>query len=144
MNLQALCKEAEVEFYDAELIHENGKQIYRVSIVKKNGVNLDDCVRVSEILSPLFDVEAPVQGEYFLEVSSPGLERKLTKLQHFVLSVGEKVQITTCEKEKFVAEIVSVSNTDSNKVQILLKNDEKGEFSLDFNDIKKAKTFVQW
>ncbi|QWU79518.1 ribosome maturation factor RimP [Campylobacter novaezeelandiae] len=140
MNLEALCKEAGLDFYDDELVSENTKKIYRVYVMKKGGVNLDDCARLSEILSPLFDVEPPVNGEYFLEVSSPGLERKLTKLDHFKKSINELVKITTNEKEKLKAKIISVE--DENITLENLENQEK--ITLNFNDIKKARTFVEW
>lgn len=140
MNLEALCKEAGLDFYDDELVSENGKKIYRVYVMKKGGVNLDDCARLSEILSPLFDVEPPVNGEYFLEVSSPGLERKLTKLDHFQKSINELVKITTNEKEKLKAKIIGVE--DENITLENLENQEK--ITLNFNNIKKARTFVEW
>lgn len=140
MNLEALCKEAGLDFYDDELVSENGKKIYRVYVMKKGGVNLDDCARLSEILSPLFDVEPPVNGEYFLEVSSPGLERKLTKLDHFQKSINELLKITTNEKEKLKAKIIGVE--DENITLENLENQEK--ITLNFNNIKKARTFVEW
>ena len=140
MNLEALCKEAELSFYDDELVSENGRKIYRIYVQKEGGVNLDDCARLSEILSPIFDVEPPVNGEYFLEVSSCGLERKLNKLEHFLKSINELVKITTNEKEKIEAKILSVENEN-----IILENLETQEkITINFNDIKKARTFVQW
>ncbi|EPV9155950.1 ribosome maturation factor RimP [Campylobacter jejuni] len=140
MNLEALCKEAELSFYDDELVSENGRKIYRIYVQKEGGVNLDDCTRLSEILSPIFDVEPPVNGEYFLEVSSPGLERKLSKIEHFAKSIGELVKITTNEKEKFEAKIIAVD--DENITLENLENKEKT--TINFNDIKKARTFVEW
>ncbi|EDO6579080.1 ribosome maturation factor RimP [Campylobacter coli] len=140
MNLEALCKEAELSFYDDELVSENGKKIYRIYVQKEGGVNLDDCTKLSEILSPIFDVEPPVNGEYFLEVSSPGLERKLSKIEHFAKSIGELVKITTNEKEKFEAKIIAVDDEN-----ITLENLETQEkTTINFNDIKKARTFIQW
>ncbi|EAI2683649.1 ribosome maturation factor RimP [Campylobacter jejuni] len=141
MNLEALCKEAELSFYDDELVSENGKKIYRIYVQKEGGgVNLDDCAKLSEILSPIFDVEPPVNGEYFLEVSSPGLERKLSKIEHFAKSIGELVKITTNEKEKIEAKIIAVD--DENITLENLENKEKT--TINFNDIKKARTFIQW
>ncbi|KQI64025.1 ribosome maturation protein RimP, partial [Campylobacter jejuni CVM 41908] len=132
MNLEALCKEAELSFYDDELVSENGKKIYRIYVQKEGGVNLDDCARLSEILSPIFDVEPPVNGEYFLEVSSPGLERKLSKIEHFAKSIGELVKIATNEKEKIEAKILFVENGN-----IILENLEIQEkITINFNDIK--------
>ncbi|WP_139452201.1 ribosome maturation factor RimP [Campylobacter armoricus] len=140
MNLEALCKEVGLSFYDDELVSENGRKIYRIYVQKEGGVNLDDCAKLSEILSPIFDVEPPVNGEYFLEVSSCGLERKLSKLDHFAKSINELVKITTNEKEKIEAKIIAVN--DENITLENLKTQEK--ITINFNDIKKAKTFVQW
>ncbi|EKF1363254.1 ribosome maturation factor RimP [Campylobacter coli] len=147
MNLEALCKEVNLELYDSELTSENGKKIYRVYVMKpldekgeRRGVNLDDCAKLSEILSPIFDVEPPVNGEYFLEVSSPGLERKLSKIEHFAKSIGELAKITTNEKEKIEAKIIAVD--DENITLENLENKEKT--TINFNDIKKARTFVEW
>ena len=139
MNLEALCKEAGLNFYDDELVSENGKKIYRVYVQKQGGVKLDDCAKLSEILSPIFDVEPPVNGEYFLEVSSCGLERKLSKLDHFAKSINELVKITTNEKEKIEAKIISVNDEN---IHLEFLNGEKT--ILKFNDIKKARTFIIW
>ncbi|EAJ8746741.1 MULTISPECIES: ribosome maturation factor RimP [Campylobacter] len=138
MNLEALCKEAGLSFYDDELVSENGRKIYRIYVQKEGGVNLDDCARLSEILSPIFDVEPPVNGEYFLEVSSPGLERKLSKIEHFAKSIGELVKITTNEKEKFQGTLLEVKNE-----RILIEDSEE-KISIEIADIKKARTFVEW
>ncbi len=140
MNLEALCKEVGLSFYDDELVSENGRKIYRIYVQKEGGVNLDDCARLSEILSPIFDVEPPVSGEYFLEVSSCGLERKLSKIEHFAKSINELVKITTSEKEKLKAKIIGVE--DENITLENLENQEK--ITLNFNDIKKSRTFVEW
>ncbi|EMI4815739.1 ribosome maturation factor RimP [Campylobacter upsaliensis] len=138
MNLKALCEEAGVELYDSELVSENGKKIYRIYIMKEGGVSLEDCARLSEILSPIFDVEPPVSGEYFLEVSSAGLERKLSTLEHFEKSVGEMLKITTSEKEKIQGKLLKVEGEN-----IFLQG-EKAEICIEFSQVKKAKTFIEW
>ncbi|EMD0005815.1 ribosome maturation factor RimP [Campylobacter upsaliensis] len=138
MNLEALCGEAGVSLYDKELVSENGKKIYRVYIMKEGGVSLEDCARLSEILSPIFDVEPPVSGEYFLEVSSAGLERKLSTLEHFEKSVGEMLKITTSEKEKIQGKLLKVEGEN------IFLQDEKAEICIEFSQVKKAKTFIEW
>ncbi|EAH8539013.1 ribosome maturation factor RimP [Campylobacter upsaliensis] len=138
MNLKALCEEAGVELYDSELVSENGKKIYRIYIMKEGGVSLEDCARLSEILSPIFDVEPPVSGEYFLEVSSAGLERKLSTLEHFEKSVGEMLKITTSEKEKIQGKLLKVEGEN------IFLQDEKAEICIEFIQVKKAKTFIEW
>ena len=67
--------------------------VVRVYIDKPDGIGLDDCEKVSLAVSALLDVEDPLPGQYNLEVSSPGLERKLTKMQHFQRFMGETVKV---------------------------------------------------
>ena len=139
IDLNALCSECGVKFYADEFISENSRQIYRVYITKKNGVNLDDCEALSRLLSPILDVEPPTSGAFTLEVSSPGLERKLTTPSNFENSLGESVKITLKNGEKISGEILSF------KDEILkLKTTENNEISVNFNEIKKAKTYIEW
>ena len=69
--------------------------LVRLFIDKLDGIDLEDCEQVSLAVSALLDVEDPVPGNYNLEVSSPGLDRKLTKIEHFQRFEGEteKVQM---------------------------------------------------
>ena len=67
--------------------------VLRVFIDKPDGIGLHDCERVSLAVSALLDVEDPLPGHYDLEVSSPGLDRKLTKLEHFQRFEGETVKV---------------------------------------------------
>jgi ribosome maturation factor RimP len=67
--------------------------LVRLYIDKPDGIDLDDCEKVSRAVSALLDVEDPVPGNYNLEVSSPGLDRKLTKVAHFQRFTGETVKV---------------------------------------------------
>ena len=67
--------------------------LVRVFIDKPGGIDLDDCETVSRAVSALLDVEDPVPDNYNLEVSSPGLDRKLTKVEHFQRFEGETVKV---------------------------------------------------
>lgn len=68
--------------------------VVRVFIDKPDGIGLDDCEKVSLAVSAILDVEDPVPGNYDLEVSSPGLDRKLTKVEHFQRFIGEIVKVS--------------------------------------------------
>ncbi len=68
--------------------------LVRITIDKPEGIELSDCETVSNAVSALLDVEDPLQGEYNLEVSSPGLDRKLTKVKHFQRFEGETLKVT--------------------------------------------------
>ena len=67
--------------------------LIRVFIDKPEGIDLEDCEKVSLAVSALLDVEDPVPGNYHLEVSSPGLDRRLTKVEHFQRFAGETVKV---------------------------------------------------
>lgn len=67
--------------------------VIRIFIDRPEGVDIEDCEKVSRQVSALLDVEDPVPGHYTLEVSSPGLDRRLTKLEHFQRFTGEDVRI---------------------------------------------------
>jgi ribosome maturation factor RimP len=68
--------------------------LLQLTIDKPDGIDIDDCEKVSNAVSALLDVEDPVPGEYNLEVSSPGLDRKLTKVEHFQRFEGETLKVT--------------------------------------------------
>ena len=80
------------EMIDLE-VRTGGNGLVRLYIDKPQGVDLDDCEKVSLAVSALLDVEDPVPGNYNLEVSSPGLDRKLTKVEHFQRFTGETVKV---------------------------------------------------
>lgn len=67
--------------------------VLRVFIDSEKGIDLDDCETVSRQISTLLDVEDPIPGRYSLEVSSPGLDRPLTKAEHFRRFAGEDIRV---------------------------------------------------
>jgi len=68
--------------------------LVRLTIDKSDGIDLEDCEKVSHAVSALLDVEDPVASNYSLEVSSPGLDRKLTKVEHFQRFEGEILKVS--------------------------------------------------
>jgi ribosome maturation factor RimP len=73
--------------------HFGRRGLLRLYIDRAGGVTLEDCERVSEQIGALLDVEDPLPGSYVLEVSSPGLDRKLRTLEHFARFVGEQAKV---------------------------------------------------
>lgn len=137
--IEKIINELGCELYDTESTSENGRAIYRVYITKAGGVSMEDCENVSRMLSPIYDVMPPIAGDkWFLEVSSPGLERKLSKIEHFARSVGELAKITLTDKSVVLGEIKAVSDG------IITLSTADGEASVSFGDIKKARTYIEW
>ena len=81
------------ELVDLEVRLGGSGGMVRLFIDKPEGIDLEDCEKVSMAVSALLDVEDPVPGNYNLEVSSPGLDRKLTKVEHFQRFAGETVKV---------------------------------------------------
>jgi len=81
------------ELSDLELHVGGSDGVVRVFIDKPEGVDLTDCEIVSRQLSAVLDVEDPLPGHYRLEVSSPGLDRRLTKPEHFRRFTGETIRV---------------------------------------------------
>lgn len=136
--LISLIQNEGAKFYDTQIVNENSHNIYRVFITCEGGVNLDLCAKISNIISPLLDLNPPMQGKYLLEVSSPGLERKLSKTSHFLNSIGEIVKIKLQNSEKIIAKLV---NADEKGI-FLLCDDEEVYYLYD--DINTARTYIQW
>lgn len=70
-----------------------GKSLIRLYIDKPGGVTIDDCALVSRQVNALLGVETPIQGDYTLEVSSPGMDRRLFTKAHFEEQLGKLVAI---------------------------------------------------
>jgi ribosome maturation factor RimP len=87
-----------IEVVDVELLGGGKKRVLRIYIDKPGGVSHKDCEMMSQQVGTILDVEDVVPGlSYTLEVSSPGLERKLIRIRDFERSVGKKARIVLRE-----------------------------------------------
>jgi len=92
--IQPIISELLYELYHVEYIKENGDFYLRIYIDKEEGrISLNDCEAVSRRVSEILDVKDPIQDAYYLEVSSPGLNRGLYKEEHFKKFIGREVLI---------------------------------------------------
>lgn len=90
-----IAEAAGVEIYDVEYVKEGGDFYLRAYIDKPDGVDINDCERVSRALSDVLDEKDFIEGAYVLEVSSPGLGRTLKKDKHLEKSLNEEVEVKT-------------------------------------------------
>ncbi|MBD3670962.1 MAG: ribosome maturation factor RimP [Gammaproteobacteria bacterium] len=91
--IQPVVETMDYELVGIEHLSQGRHSVLRVYIDHENGITVDDCASVSHQISGLLDVEEPVQGNYSLEVSSPGLDRPLFTLEHFKRFAGATVQL---------------------------------------------------
>lgn len=87
-----------LQIISVEDVRENHMRIIRVIADKEGGLTVDDSVALNEALSDKLDEVDPIEGSYYLEVSSPGVERELKTDEDLHLSIGKKVFIKTYEK----------------------------------------------
>lgn len=89
----SIAEDLNFELVDLEYVKENGRYFLRVYIHKEGGINLDDCQKMSETLSGKLDQEDPINDTYYLEVSSPGLDRPLKTDRDLERNIGKDVEI---------------------------------------------------
>ncbi|MCW8108217.1 ribosome maturation factor RimP [Alteromonas ponticola] len=124
------------ELVGIEFVRAGKHSILRVFIDHENGITVDDCADVSHQASAILDVEDPINTEYNLEVSSPGMDRPLFKEKHYVASIGEVVQLRTRmpvdNRRNFKGKLLACENgnvsieVDGQQFQLAVANIEKG------------------
>ena len=104
-------------------------------------ITVDDCAKVSRAVSAVLDEKDPMENKYTLEVSSPGLDRPLTKITHFQRYIGYVVKIETSElvenRKRFKGTIDSVS--EDNKIELTM---EEEKYIIPFSAIVKSKLVI--
>lgn len=103
------------------------------------GMTVDHCADISRAVSALLDVEDPISGAYTLEVSSPGLDRPLTRAKDFVRFAGfeAKVEMNHVygDRRRFSGKLLGFAEEEA-AVRLLVDGEE---VDLPFSDVKKAK-----
>ena len=122
-------KDLGYELYDV-IYEKEAKDYYlRIFIDTPKGISLDDCEKVNDAINPILDEANYIKDQYFLEVSSPGVERRLRKDRHFEASIGKEVEVSLYSpiilKQEEITEKKKKSNTTKNISGILKSFDEK-------------------
>ena len=125
------------ELWGVEHIVQGRHSVVRVYIESPGGITVDDCATVSEQVSSILDVEDPITGEYTLEVSSPGMDRLLFKLEQYAGYVGEMVELRLRSafegRRKFKGILKGIEGDD-----VVVQIDDQ-EFLLPYGAIEKAR-----
>lgn len=90
---RAARKELGLIIWDVTFTKEGADWYLRIFIDKEGGVGIDDCVDLTRAINPVLDSEDPIPQEYTLEVSSPGINRKLTRPEHFEAFLEAPVRV---------------------------------------------------
>ena len=125
------------ELWGVEYNSRSRGSILRVFIDSLAGISLDDCVTVSRQVSALLDVEDPIFEEYELEVSSPGVDRRLFNKEQYSAFIGEKLHLLLRKPSKGKRKFVGVlSEVLSNEMVLQV---EDGEYRIPFDILEKVR-----
>jgi ribosome maturation factor RimP len=91
--IQPVVEAMGCELWGIEQLSMGRHSTIKIYIDAEKGIDIEDCAKISRQVSSLLDVEDPVNGEYTLEVSSPGLDRRLFKIDHYAAFIGSEVRI---------------------------------------------------
>lgn len=133
---EPLVEDEGLEIVDVEYRREPGGMILRLFVDREGGVNLDDLTRVSRQLGDLLDAHDVVPGSYILETSSPGINRRLRRPDHFSRYVGKKVRVKlTTPRDGRRVFVGTLEAVDEGGVTV---SDNTGKHAIAFAEIAQA------
>ncbi|MEE0946944.1 MAG: ribosome maturation factor RimP [Acutalibacteraceae bacterium] len=114
-----------VSLWDVRFVKEGADWFLRIFIDKADGISIDDCVNVSHAVDPIIDEADPIDRSYTMEVSSPGIERELTRAEHFHIMQGKEIKVKLYKAEDGVKEFIGTLKGYSETLVIETENGEK-------------------
>ena len=128
------------DLYDVEYAKEGKNYFLRIYIDKPEGIDLNDCEKVNNEISDMLDEANYIKDQYFLEVSSPGIERVLRKDKHLEQSKGKEIAIKLFKKDEAGNKEYQGILKDFDDETIILEDDIK----IERKSIAQIKTIYDW
>lgn len=136
-----IIEENKFELVDVEFVKEGPHWFLRLYIDKDGGIGLDDCQLVSEKISKKLDEVDPIEHNYYLEVSSPGIDRPLKKDKDFEKYKGEQIEVFLYApldgKKVLQGELLGLENN-----EITIKDENNNIIKIERNKVSKVKLAV--
>lgn len=131
------------ELYDVEYAKEGKNYFLRIFIDNKKGIDLSDCEKVSDSITDILDEKNYIKEQYFLEVSSPGIERILRKDKHLEQNIGQQINIKLFKKDEngrkeYIGKLKKFDNS-----KIIIEQNEN-EIQIERKNISQIKTVYDW
>ena len=140
--IEKTINELGYELYDVEYAKEGKDYFLRIFIDKNEGIDLNDCEKVNDAVNPILDAADYIKEQYFLEISSPGIERHIRKEKHLKESIGKEINIKlfkAIEKQKEVTGILKSFD----EANIIIET-ETQELSIERKNISLMKLAYKW
>ena len=128
--------------YDVEYVKEGPEYYLRIYIDKESGIDLNDCEKVSNEINEILDKADYIKEQYYLEVSSPGTERKLRKDKHLEQNISKNVEIKLFKKDNNGKKEYTGKLKAFNQEEIIIETDK--EIAIERKNIAQIKTIYEW
>ena len=120
---EPLAQQLGLTLWDIRFVKEGASWYLRVFVEKEGGISVDDCVAMSHALDGPLDETDPIEQNYYLEVSSPGLERELTRDEHFQALLGARIKVRLIRPVDQVRDCTGeLLSFDNGAITLLLEN----------------------
>ena len=140
--LKPIVENIGYELYDVRYEKEGKDYYLRVIIDKPEGIDINDCETVNNAINDILDEADYIKDQYFLEVSSPGLERILRKDKHFENQIGNEISIKLFKAINKQKELIGILE-EYNKEELTIKVEDE-TLKINLKDIAIAKTVFNW
>lgn len=128
--------------YDVEYVKEGPEYYLRIYIDKESGIDLNDCEKVSNEINEILDKADYIKEQYYLEVSSPGIERRLRKDKHLEQNISKNVEIKLFKKDDNGKKEYTGKLKAFNQEEIIIEADK--EITIERKNIAQIKTIYEW
>ena len=128
--------------YDVEYVKEGPEYYLRIYIDKESGIDLNDCEKVSNEINEILDKADYIKEQYYLEVSSPGIERRLRKDKHLEQNISKNVEIKLFKKDNNGKKEYTGKLKAFNQEEIRIETDK--EIAIERKNIAQIKTIYEW
>ncbi len=130
------------DLYDVEYAKEGPNYYLRIFIDNENGIDLNDCEKVSNAINEMLDESDIIKEQYYLEVSSPGIERIIRKDKHLEQNKGKQIEVKLFKKDKNGNKSYIGELEDFDAETITIKNEK--EITIERKDIASMRTIYEW
>ncbi len=128
--------------WDVEYVKEGAEMVLRITIDKEDGIGIDDCERVHRAIDPAIDEADPIENAYRLEVSSPGVERALTRNEHFDFCLGVEVEAKLYAAFNGMKSVRGILNDNYDDSIVIVCGDDA--YEIEKKAISKITTVFNW
>ncbi|MET7370521.1 ribosome maturation factor RimP [Streptomyces sp. NPDC005566] len=143
--IDPLVSAEDLDLEEIEVSRAGRRRVLRVIVDSEDGVELDACAELSRAISEKLDeTDAMGEGEYVLEVSSPGADRPLTEHRHYVRAIGRLAKLSLNDGDELVARILAVDDEGLDLEVPGVKGRKPTSRRIAFDEIAKARVEIEF